>query len=122
MAEWPDVDGRAVQSDGTLDPAHLDPLRLRIWIQPDRNLEYEVLDAEVKASHGALDLEVAWGTAAPANNLAMLDILGTTLGLELEAGLDDGERISQLDWQVWGRSFASPTIGSAGSCPPNLHS
>ena len=91
-----------MQSDGTLDPAHLDPLRLRIWIQPDRNQDYWLFDAEVKASHGALVLEVAWSTATPANNLAMLDILGTALGLELDlrelgAELVDGERTSQLD-------------------------
>ena len=83
-AVWRDVEGRAVRIDGTPDPAHLDALPLRLWIHPDGNLEYEVREAGVKASHTALNLAVAWGTTAAANDLAVLDILGTALGLELD--------------------------------------
>ena len=82
-AVWRDVEGRAVRVDGTPDPARPDPLPLRLWIHPAGNLEYEVRDAGAHATHAALDLAVAWGTTAAANDLAVLDILGTALGLEL---------------------------------------
>ena len=82
-AVWRDVEGRAVKADGTPDPAHPDPLPLRLWIRPDGNLEYEVREAGVKATHAVLDLAVAWGASAAANDLAVLDILSSALGLEL---------------------------------------
>lgn len=120
LAVWRDVEGRAGQADGTPDPAHSDPL-LRLWIRPDGNLEYEVRDTGVHAAHAAWNLEVTWGTTAAANDLAVLDVLGTALELELdilkpipEAGeerrafyedleklgarLDDNGRVRALDW------------------------
>ena len=65
----------------------------------------------------ALNLAVAWGTTAAANDLAVLDILGTSLGLELDvfkpvpewepkpwellgAWLDDSGRVTALDWHA----------------------
>ncbi|MCY3660611.1 MAG: leucine-rich repeat domain-containing protein [Caldilineaceae bacterium] len=100
---WRDVEGRAVQPDGTLDPARPDALPLRLWIRPDGNLEYEAREAGVPATHAALNLAVAWGTTAVANDLAVLDILGTALELELSpqelgAWLDDSGRVTELDW------------------------
>ena len=102
---WRDVETRAVRLDGTPDPARPDPLPLRLWIRPDGNLEYEVREAGVKATHAALDLAVAWGTTAAANDLAVLDILGAALGLEpspqeLGARLDDRGRVTELDWHA----------------------
>ena len=115
QAVWRDVEGRAVQPDGIPDPAHPDPLPLRLWIQPDGTLQYAVREAGLPAAHAALDLAVAWGTTAAANDLAVMDILGTALGLELDvfkpvpewepkpwellgARLDDRGRVSHLDW------------------------
>ena len=106
---WRDVEGRAVKADGTPDPAHPDPLSLRLWIHPDGVLEYEVREAGVQATHAALDLAVAWGATAAANDLAVLDILGAALGLELPpqrravlnelgARLNDSDRVTELDW------------------------
>ena len=124
-AVWRDVEARAVLADGTPDPAHPDPLSLRLWIHPDGVLEYEMREAVVKATHAALDLEVAWGTTAMANDLAVLDIFGTAIGLELElwelgAGMYDSNRVRYLDWErVGGGTFTSPPFGSAGSCPLN---
>ena len=114
-AVWRDVEGRAVQADGIPDPAHPDPLPLRLWIQPDGTLQYAVREAGLPAAHAALDLAVAWGATAAANDLAVLDILGAALGLELDilkpvpewepelwellgAGLDDSGRVRHLDW------------------------
>ena len=104
-AVWRDVEGRAVKADGTPDPAHPDPLPLRLWIRPDGNLEYEVREAEVTATHAALNLAVAWGTTGAVNDLAVLDILGATLGLELSpqklgARLNDRGRVTELDWHA----------------------
>ncbi len=111
---WRDVDTRAVRIDGTPDPAHPEPLPLRLWIHPDGLLQYEVREAGPQATHAALDLTVAWGTTAAANDLAVLDILGTVLGKELDilnpdqelelelwelgALLDDSGRVMYLDW------------------------
>ncbi len=122
QAVWRDVEGRAVQADGTPDPAHPDPL-LRLWIHPDGVLQYEVREAGVSVAHAALNLAVAWGTTAAANDLAVLDILRTALGLELDilkpipeveeelwafyedleklgARLDDNGRVRALDWHA----------------------
>ena len=112
-AVWRDVETRAVRLDGTPDPAHPDPLPLRLWIHPDGNLEYEVRKAGVKATHAVLDLVVAWGVTAAANDLAVLDILGAALGLELDilkpdqelawelgARLDGSRRVGHLDWRA----------------------
>ena len=113
-AVWRDAEARAVQPDGTPDPAHPDPLPLRLWIQPDGTMQYEVRAAGVQATHAALNLAVAWGTTAAANDLAVLAILGAALGSELDmlnpdqelepalwelgAGLDDSGRVWRLDW------------------------
>ncbi|MCY3660693.1 MAG: leucine-rich repeat domain-containing protein, partial [Caldilineaceae bacterium] len=111
-AVWRDVEGRAVRIDGTPDPAHPDPLPLRLWIRPDGTLDYEVREAGVNAAHAALTLAVAWGTTAAANDLAVLDILGAALELELDffdpvpvldlrelgVQLDDTGRVTELDW------------------------
>ena len=113
-AVWRDVEGRAVQPDGTPDPARPNPLSLRLWIHPAGNLEYEVRDAGAHATHAALDLAVAWGATTAANDLAVLDILGTALGLDLDLSqtgdalywelqemgvlLDDRGRAKRLDW------------------------
>ena len=70
--------------DGTPDPARPDPLPLRLWIHPDGNLEYEVREAGVQATHAALNLAVAWGATAAANDLAVMDILSYALGLDLD--------------------------------------
>ena len=116
-AIWRDVEGRARLADGTPDPAHPDPVRLRLWIQPDGVLEYEVRDAGLPATQAALDLAVAWGTTPTANDLAVLDILRAALGLKLDifkpvpewepepwylrgAWLDDSGRVSRLDWHA----------------------
>ena len=115
-AVWRDVEARAVQGDGTPDPAHPDPLPLRLWIQPDGTLQYEVRAAGPPAAHAALNLTVAWGTTAAANDLAVLDILATALGSELDilnpdqelalelwelgALLDDSGRVMYLDWHA----------------------
>lgn len=125
QAVWRDVEGRAVRIDGTPDPAHPDPLPLRLWIRPDGNLEYEVREAGVKATHAALGLEVAWGTTAVANDLAVLDILGAALGLELElwelgAGLDDSNRVSYLDWEGLGSRMHVPAIRIGWELPSEL--
>ena len=115
QAVWRDVESRAVQADGTPDPARPDPLPLRLWIQPDGTLQYAVREAGLPAAHAALNLAVAWGTTAAANDLAVLDILRAALGLELDvfkpvpewepkpwellgARLDDRGRVSHLDW------------------------
>ena len=98
-AVWRDVGARAVLADGTPDP-----VRLRLWIQPDGNLEYEVRDASLKATHAVLDLEVAWGTTAAANDRAVLDIFSSALGLlnlspqELGVFVDHSGRVTVLDW------------------------
>ena len=102
---WRDVEARAVQPDGTPAPNHPDPLPLRLWIQPDGVLQYEVRDSEVTATHAALNLAVAWGATAAANDLAVLDILGAALGLELSpqelgARLNDHGRVTELDWHT----------------------
>ena len=120
-AVWRDVEGRAVQADGTPDPAHPAPLSLRLWIRPDGNLQYEVREAGPQTTHAAWNLEVAWGTTAAANDLAVLDVFRTALGLELDilkpipeveeelwafkeelgalgAWLDDNGRVWRLDW------------------------
>ena len=113
-AVWRDVEGRAVQADGTPDPAHPAPLPLRLWIHPDGILQYEVREAGVKATHAVLDLAVAWGATAAANDLVVLDILRDTLGLDLDLSqtgdalywelqemgvlLDDRGRAMWLDW------------------------
>ena len=89
-AVWRDVEARAVQPDGTPDPACPDPLPLRLWIHPDGNLEYEVREAGLQAAHAALDLAVAWGTTTDANDLTVLDILSKALGREL-AFFDRGQ-------------------------------
>ena len=104
-AVWRDVETRAVRLDGTPDPAHPDPLPLRLWIRPDGGLEYEVREAGVQAAHAALDLAVAWGTTAAANDRAVLDILGAALGLELSprelgAWFDGSRRVGHLDWRA----------------------
>ena len=121
QAVWRDVEGRTVRVDGTPDPAHPVPLPLRLWIHPDGNLDYEVREAGTNATHVALNLEVAWGTTAAANDLAVLDILSTALGLDLDilkpipeveeelwafkeelwalgAWLNDSGRVWRLDW------------------------
>ena len=117
QAVWRDVEARAVQPDGTPDPTHPDPLPLRLWIHPDGNLQYEVREAGLQAAHAALDLAVAWGTTAAANDLAVLDILRAALGLNLDifkpvpnpelvpqpwyllgARMDDRGRVTELDW------------------------
>ena len=70
-------------------------------IRLNGNLEYEVREAGVHATHTALNLAGAWGTTAAANDLAVLDILITALRLELElwaAGLDDSNRVQYLNW------------------------
>ncbi len=105
QAVWRDVEGRAVQADGSPDPAHPNPLPLRLWIQPDGTLQYEVREAKLPAAHAALNLTVAWGTTSAANDLAVLDILGTALELELSpqelgARLDDSGRVTELDWHA----------------------
>ena len=87
------------------DPARPDPLPLRLWIRPDGVLQYEVRDSEVTATHAALDLALAWGTTAAANDLAALDILGAALGLALEprelgARWNDRGRVTELDWHA----------------------
>ena len=101
-AVWRDVEGRAMKPDGTPDP-----LPLRIWIQPDGSMQYEVREAVVRATHAALDLEVAWGTTAAANDRAVLGILRAALWSKLdnryrerELGevLDDSGRVTALDW------------------------
>ena len=56
---WRDVEAWAVHMDGTPDPAHPDPLPLRLWIRPDGTLQYEVREVGVPAAHAALNLEVA---------------------------------------------------------------
>ena len=84
-----------------------------MW-RADGPLEYKVREAGVPATHAALNLAVAWGTTAAANDLAVLDILGTALGLELDffqtgealdwelqeigALLNDRSRVMRLDW------------------------
>ena len=83
QAVWRDVEGRAVRFDGTPDPAHPAPLPLRLWIRPDGNLEYEVRDAGTHATHASLNLAVAWGTTAAANDLAVLDILSTAVTVQV---------------------------------------
>ena len=113
-AVWRDVETRAVRPDGTPDPTRPDPLPLRLWIHPDGVLQYEVREAGVKATHAALNLAVAWGTTAAANDLAVLDILSYALGLDLDfaqtgdaldwaleeigALLDERGRVMYLDW------------------------
>ena len=135
-AVWRDVEGRAVQADGTPDPAHSDPLPLRLWIRPDGNLEYEVRDTGVHAAHAAWNLAVTWGTTAAANDLAVLDILAMALGLELDilkpipeveeelwafkeelgalgAWLNDSGRVTELDWHA-GHPYETYEDWSAG--------
>ncbi len=102
---WRDVHGHAVSMDGTPDPAHPDPLPLRLWIQPDGTMQYEVQEAGLEASHVDLNLAVAWGTTAAANDLAVLDILSAALGLELTpqglgARLNARGRVTELDWHA----------------------
>ena len=83
-AVWRDVEARAVQADGTPDPARPDPLPLRLWIRPDGNLEYEVREVKPQALPAAWNLAVAWGATAAANDRAVLDILRNVLGLDLD--------------------------------------
>ncbi len=107
QAVWRDVKGRAVHIDGTPDPAHPNPLPLRLWIHPDGTLQYEVREAGLEAVHATLDLAVAWGTTPAANDLAVLDILGTALGLEewskpwdLKAQVDGTGRVWRVEWNA----------------------
>ena len=111
---WRDVEELAVQADGTPDPAHPDPLPLRLWIHPDGSLQFEVRNTSPEVAQVALNLEVAWGTTPAANDLAVLDILNDALGSELDffqtgealawelqeigALLTDHGRVSRLDW------------------------
>ncbi len=81
---WRDVVTQAVQLDSTPDPDHPNLLTLRAWTQPEGNLGPEVRDIRVTATHTALSLEAAWGTTVAVNDLAVRDILITTLGLELD--------------------------------------
>ena len=110
---WRDVESRAVRIDGTPDPAHPEPLSLRLWIQPDGTLQYEVREAGPQATHAALNLAVAWGTTREANDLTVLAILRTALGRgreptffdrgqaqELGARLHGGGRVTELDWHA----------------------
>ena len=102
-AVWRDVEGRAVLADGTPDPAHPDPLPLRLWIHPDGVLEYEVRDAGLSVTHAALELEVTWGTTGTANDRAVLDILRVALGTELDtedliSWMDERGRVKSLNW------------------------
>lgn len=124
-AVWRDVEGRAVQPDGAPDPARPAPLPLRLWIHPDGNLEYEVREAGVKATHAALDLEVAWGTTATANDLAVMDIFSAALGLDLElwelgAGMYDSNRVRYLDWEGVVSIMHVPAIRVGWELPSEL--
>ncbi len=143
-AVWRDVEGRAVRIDGTPDPTHPDPLPLRLWIHPDGVLNYEVREAGTQAMHASLNLAVAWGTTLEANDLTVLDILGTALepgrepsffdrgqAQELGARLHGGGRVTELDWhathpdEYWEgsipRFMAPPTKRSkVGIHPPGV--
>ena len=93
-ARWRDVEGQAMQADGT--PV---PVPLRLWIQTDGTLQYEVRMAEVKAGYLAYDLDLAWGATAVGNNQAVLDIRRTALGVELDQAVYQNEsgRVTELD-------------------------
>ena len=116
-AVWRDVEGRVVLPDGSLNPAYPGPLLLRLWIQPDGSLQFEAREAGLEATPVALNLAVAWGTTAAANDLAVLNILSTALGLELDVfkpvpewepepwyllgtRLNDRGRVTELDWHA----------------------
>ena len=93
-----DVKGQAMWADGTPDPV---PLRLRV--QPDGALQYEVRMTELKATYLAFDLDLAWGTSQADNDVAVLDILNAAMDLELTpeelgASRDDDGRVTMLDW------------------------
>ena len=98
-----------MQADGTPDPNHPDPLPLRLWIQPDGALKYEMRSADLEVAYLALDLAVAWGTTGAANDWVVLDILKVALGLALDLALEnslrelgvrlgDSGRVTALEW------------------------
>ena len=100
FALWRDVAGQALRADGT--PV---PVPLRVWIQPDGALQYEVRMAELEAAYLSYDLTLGWGTTAAANDQAVLNILRADLGLEragdwVSRGVyrDASGRVTKLDW------------------------
>ena len=95
FAIWRDVLGQALWADGTSDS-----VPLRLWIQPDGVLQYEVRMADPEAAELAYDLALGWGTTAAANEQAVLHILMAALGVELERAVhrDASGRVTDLDW------------------------
>ena len=99
FALWRDVAGQALRADGTSDS-----VPLRLWIQPDGTLQYEVRMAELEAAELTYDLTLGWGTTAAANDQAVLHILMATLGMEPRreweqaVHRDASGRVTELDW------------------------
>ena len=124
QAVWRDVEGRAVRFDGTPDPARPVPLLLRLWIRPRR--ESGIRGAGCRGRMRRTRPSTwRWPGAQPAaaNDLAVLDILSTALGLDLDilkpipeveeelwafkeelgelgARLNDSGRVTELDWHA----------------------
>ena len=113
---------------------------LRLWIQPDGTLQYEVRMAELEAAELTYDLTLGWGTTAAANDQAVLHILMATLGMEPRreweqaVHRDASGRVTELDCIAitrltiticgWGNgsrsgSFIRHTCGWPGNCRPN---
>lgn len=124
------VEGRPVLQNGNTDPDNPTLRRFLIQVDPDGAVRY-VNDLRVNGiGYLSYTLNTSWGTTPLANDQAVLDILGTATGLELENGAygvtkDESGRVVAINWQESGPAYAPehfipPNIRNSWELPPEL--